>query len=320
MNIDKSRKIQLIRKAFGSSVLDRREENIAIWCPNCNSDDKDKKKLIIKVEDGWYHCWVCLTNGKNINYLVSKHAKEFKKQFLELYASSSNFHSDFQEDEVKEKPKLPDDVLLVVENKKNIFCKPLYSYLISRGLSNLDMYRWKICGSNQFPFKRKVIIPSYDAEGILNFYTARDIEETQFKYKNADVKRTDIIFNEFDVDWKEPIILVEGVFDALKCPSNTIPILGSSLPKKSLLYKKLTENKSTIVVALDNDAEIKSHSICKSLSLGGCNVYNVKIDGDRDFGDMSKQEAKESLKNLKKWKQDDFIIAKIQNMKSGSII
>ena len=62
--------------------------------------------------------------------------------------------------------------------------------------------------------RRRVIIPSFDSEGFLNYFTARAIDESTRKYVNPKVKRTDIIFNELNVDWKKELVIVEGPFDS----------------------------------------------------------------------------------------------------------
>ena len=43
---------RIIDDAFGAGVLSRDGINYAISCPACNHDRKDKRKLIIRLDDG----------------------------------------------------------------------------------------------------------------------------------------------------------------------------------------------------------------------------------------------------------------------------
>ena len=49
----------------------------------------------------------------------------------------------------------------------------------------------------------------------------------QFKYKNPPVSKNVIMF-ENQINWNEPITLVEGVFDAMAVKRNSIPLLVNS--------------------------------------------------------------------------------------------
>ena len=71
------------------------------------------------------------------------------------------------------------------------------------------------------------------------------------KYKNPKVSK-DIIFNGLNVDWDSDIVLVEGVFHAMKC-RNAIPLLGSTLRENSILFQKICERKPNVYLALDDD-------------------------------------------------------------------
>ena len=68
----------------------------------------------------------------------------------------------------------------------------------------------------------------------------------------------DIIFNELYIDWDLDVVLVEGVFDAIKTGPNAIPLLGSTLREDSKLLQAIVKNDAAIFLALDPDAEKKS--------------------------------------------------------------
>ena len=317
MSLEKNKRIKLLQSAFGSGFLETSGKNISFNCPHCKEKRKDKKKLVVQLETGWFHCWVCGFSGKNIGFLFRKYAPSFVDQCNKIFECKP-FRQVSQPEEIIEPLDFPVDAKLVVSST-DPDARAIVSYLKSRGLSIGDMCRWRVCFSNEYKFRRKAIFPSFDIDGNVNYYVSRAIEEKKFKYTNAKIPKSSIIFNELDIDWKQPVILVEGVFDAIKCPENTIPILGSTLPKKALLHQQLRRHLPPVIVALDEDAEKKSHRICASLSEAGCDVYKTTIKG-KDLGEMSKDEASNALLKAVRWSRDSRISYKITSIKSGSIL
>ena len=63
-------------KSFGNGVLSRDNKNFAICCPSCNDKRKTKKKLVVRLDTGVFHCWVCGLKGKNVEYLFRKYSPE----------------------------------------------------------------------------------------------------------------------------------------------------------------------------------------------------------------------------------------------------
>jgi len=98
-----------------------------------------------------------------------------------------------------------------------------------------------------------------------------------------------IIFNELNVDWKERVCLVEGIFDAVKAGINSIPLLGSTLNERSRLFQKIIENDTIVYLALDPDAEKKSMEMIKAFLAHGIEIHQVNVGGYEDVGSMSKE-------------------------------
>ncbi len=317
MSLEKTKRIKLLQSAFGAGFLESSGKNISFCCPNCKETRKEKKKLVVQLESGWFHCWVCGFSGKNITYLFKKFAPSHLRQCTETFDCKPAY-TRIQPDQVIERIDFPLDAKLIVTSN-DPDARAIFSYLKSRGLTKSDMCRWRVCFSNEFKFRRKAIFPSFDLTGKINYYVARAIDEVKFKYTNAKVPKSDVIFNEVDIDWSRPVVLVEGVFDAIKCPDNAVPILGSTLPKKAILHEQLRRNLTPVIVALDEDAEEKSHRICSSLSKAGCNVYKTTISG-HDLGSMNKEEARTALAQAKKWSTNSMISYKITSIESGSIL
>ena len=115
------------------------------------------------------------------------------------------------------------------------------------------------------------------------------------KYKNPKVSK-DIIFNGLNVDWDSDIILVEGVFDAMKC-QNAIPLLGSTLRENSILFQKICERKPNVYLALDDDVKDKEFGIARRLREYGIKVMSIDVSGYSDIGEMPVEIVEERKQN-----------------------
>jgi DNA primase len=125
-----------------------------------------------------------------------------------------------------------------------------------------------------------IIIPSYNSEGTLNYFTARNFNpNSSTKYKNPDVPR-DIIGLELFINWNVPITLCEGMFDAIAIKRNVIPLLGKTI-QSSLMKKIINSAVEKIYIALDKDAIKQSLNFCEKLMNEGKEVYLVDL-ADKD--------------------------------------
>ena len=87
-----------------------------------------------------------------------------------------------------------------------------------------------------------VIIPSYDSEGKLNFFVGRSYyKDATIRHKNPKVSKNIIGF-ESTINWKMPIVIVEGAFDAIAVKRNAIPLFGKKIMavlKEKILLEKV---------------------------------------------------------------------------------
>jgi DNA primase len=311
-------KRELISSVFGKGVIASNGSDIAVYCPVCEKSSKTKKKrkLSISIETGVYHCWVCEAKGKlitrfvQINFPNSKQLPKFREYFGSLKEEKL--------EELKVVLKLPEDFkLLTLSNTSQ--SKFLKEYLLTRGMDYEDLYRFKAGYSYDVGFENRVIFPSFDSSLDLNFYLTRICEETRYqKYKNCKASKKEIIFNAYTIDWKKPVILVEGIFDAVKAGNNAIPILGSWIDTKHLVFKKIIKEKSDVILALDPDAKEKQIKISKNLISYGINVKNTQ-NLDKDLGDMTKKEAENLILNAKPFDNMERMRYLISGIKSGSM-
>jgi len=308
---------QLIDQAFGAGILSRDGINYAINCPSCNDARKNKRKLIVRLDDGRYHCWVCGLKGKSVRSLLKKFTISPQIDTLIRFRGRTE-----RSIENPVEVSLPVGyVSLALLSKADPDIIATKKYLERRGLSTLDMARWRVLAVRTGQYRRRVIVPSFDEGGNLNYFVARAIDSDAYlKYKNPKVPKENIIFNEIDIDWSRSVTLVEGVFDAIKCPNNTIPLLGSSLSLRSKLFKMLSKHQTPCIVALDPDLKLKAFKLAKILAEAGCDVKMAFAPEGKDFGDMKKTQVTEILHHAEQYNDIMRISYKISKMRSGSII
>ena len=86
------------------------------------------------------------------------------------------------------------------------------------------------------------------------------------------------------VNWNEPIVLVEGVFDAIAVRNNVIPLLGK-FPSKTLVMRLVEKNVKQIYVALDEDARQDAIKLSKFLMDYGIETYLLNMK-DKDPSEL----------------------------------
>jgi hypothetical protein len=155
-----------------------------------------------------------------------------------------------------------------------------------------DLWYYRFGVSEEKRWYRRVIVPSFDALGNLNYFTARAIDKNRKpKYDNPDSDKTSIVFNEICVDWTSRLVLCEGPFDYVKCGENAVPLLGSDLNESSLLFNMITAHATPVALALDTDMKsTKTIEAAKKLLEYGISVDVVDLGGVPDPGTMTKRQ------------------------------
>ena len=300
-----------------NTVLGRGFENGSETLYSCPKCGHRKKKLSVNIDKNVFKCWVCDYSGKDITNLISFYGKTYLQEWTSLHRPDLSASVDivdlFQPKQSSMVPalELPESFQLI-SNPDFKYRNPI-TYLKSRGISSLDILKWRIGFCPTGPYANRVIIPSFSSKGKLNYFVARSVDKKTWpKYKNPSVSN-DVIFNEIMINWNQPVTLVEGVFDAMKT-KNSIPLLGSTLRLDSVLVEKLSKTKAEIIIALDSDAYDKSLKIYKLLSQYGLRTSLVNIRGKRDLGDMGKQEVKELFNTATDINQDNYLLYEINKI------
>jgi len=285
-------KLKIVTEILGD--YRRSSGEFLFYCPYC---EHHKKKMSINFGLNAWKCWVCDRRGKNIYRIIRKFGTYQQKQkWLELDGrlDLSEFDQMFMEmndiEEVQTTSLPPEFISLCNKYLPRSSQSPL-SYLYNRGLTKQDIVLWKIGYCSEGRYGGRIIIPSFNNKGDCNYFISRSYVGHKMKYLNPPVGK-DIIFNELYVDWTEPIVLVEGVFDAIVAGDNAVPILGSTLREDSKLFQAIAINDSQIFLALDSDADKKRDYIIKLFNRYDIDVKIVDTSNCEDVGSMSPKEFK----------------------------
>jgi len=276
--------VTLVNSVLGTGKQTARG-NVAYTCPHCNHH---KPKLEVnftenKEGNNPWHCWVCNKKGKSILQLLRKaNAPQGKIDEAKSLVKDVNYT---ETTKVELALRLPDAYISLYDASLNdIMARHAMAYLKKRHVSKHDILKYNIGYCKEGPYKNMIILPTYDADGRLNYFTARSFEkEPYIKYRNPQVSR-DIIPNEHFINWNIPIILCEGPFDAIAIKRNAIPLLGKNI-QKNLMKKIVTSLVDKIYIALDRDAIKQALRFCENLMAEGKEVYLVDLQ-DKDPSEM----------------------------------
>ena len=301
--------ITILDSALGvGSSLKGNEQ--AHYCPFCNHH---KKKLQVNLDTQRWHCWVCDSKGRSITSLLRKLNVDLRDISVvkDVYGDEPEYDS---KEEYVAKLQLPKEFKQLYFGPKSI--NPLYNqalhYLNKRGITKADIVKYNIGYCEDGLYGGRVIIPSYDDNGDLNYFVARSFyEDEKMKYKNPPISRDVIVFENM-INWNEPITLVEGVFDSFSVKRNVIPLLGKFLLSK-LKNKIMEKGVKDVTIMLDSDAVDDSTKHTEWFQKNGIKVRNI-IPTDKDAGEMGFQKVNEILKSAKETTWDDLVMSKLNSI------
>jgi DNA primase len=286
-NPEALKKILIIN--FGESDGISKNGDVAFFCPFCNHH---KKKLAVNINTGFWHCWVCQTGSKSIISLFKKTNRSGVIQdvvkILDRRSQSFVKYDDGKPDE--NQIYLPKEYKPLSKPSRSPEYKQAWHYLKSRNFTETLVDRYNIGYCTEGKYRNRLIIPSYSESGMVNYFVARTyyLDDDIKKYDNP-VAPKNIVPFELYTSWAFPVILVEGVFDAMKIDRNAIPILGNSIGD-AIIEKLLNEGVKQVYLALDADAMRFVYREIMKLIEAGIQVQIVELPPDKDPGEMDQHE------------------------------
>ena len=265
--------VNLLNRVLNSTGRKLKKQNeYMYWSPFVSHH---KPKLQINIQTQKWHCWVSNVGGRTLFQLLKKvgASHQHYDELRELVDTKTYVNTRTQETKVS--LSLPPEFKPLWNGNDGIVKRHALSYLYKREITDSDILKYNIGYCDEGIYSNRIIIPSYDSDGQLNFFVGRDFYNSKMKYRNCTTTK-DIIGFDLFINWDEPIILCEGVFDAMAFKRNAIPLFGKTVMNK--LQKKIIEsNVKKIYLALDNDALEDAIKISDNFINNGIDVRMMKF-------------------------------------------
>lgn len=321
----------IIEGVFGEVNGLNVSEQLQVNCPRCQERDglpypDGKFNLEINTKRKVYRCWKCDeprfsgSLGKLIRLYGSHADYEIYKTYAGIF--TEHYNDDDEDFEVAQ-VYLPDEMILFSNmDAGNPDHFEAYNYIINERKIPRDVilkYRLGFCTTGRYA--KRIIIPSYDVNGDINYFVSRTYDKTvkKKKYDNPKSNKDRIIFNEGFINWDSTIYLVEGVFEMLSFPVNCIPMLGKTI--STTLYMKLKEHLPDVIILLDPDAykdSVELFYLIQNIYVG-CEerVKIVKLPTNEDLDELRINkgigEVIKALRTARDLNVDDYFALKMIN-------
>jgi len=307
--------LQLLESVLGKSKSTS-GNNVAFFSP-FTSHYKPKLEIDINTDNNGqnpWHCWISDKKGRSV-YTLFKQLKLSQDKFDKLgkIIERSKYRNNSDNiNQIEEVIQLPEDYKPLWIKRNTPDYKNAIYYLKKRGISIFDIIRYRIGYAQSGQYSGKIIIPSYDATGQLNYFVSRAFYENDpYKHKNPKISK-DIIGFEMLINWNEPIILCEGAFDAITIKRNAIPLFGKQINPK-LRIKIIEEGIKQIYICLDQDAIQNAKQISKMFMDEGIEVHLVKLDKE-DPNELGYKNITDKIQDTYKFSFEEMMTLEINSL------
>ena len=253
-------------------------------CPFCADKNLVTQKLEIALSGpkiGSYHCWRCNTKGKTFGSLLKRlnASQRYREAVFKLTGDIRLARS--KAVDVEKYVQLPDEFHPLSQPKSTPEYKNALNYLKRRGILREDILRYNIGYCEEGDYAYHIIVPSYDAKGMLNFFMGRRYykDDLGIPHKKPEVSM-DVVGFECFLNYDEPINLCEGVFDAIAIRNNAVPLFGK-YPSKKLREMIIINGTKQVNMILDDDAVGDAMKNCMMLmkDLPNVDICLVRLHG-----------------------------------------
>ena len=285
------------------------------YCPKCKHH---KKKLSVYDSINKIKCWICDYRGTNVRRIVRKYGsfrdlrswdevtKSFSHELLSFEAlMAQKLATPSKTEGVEQRISLPEQFRSLTSTKLPITASPALRFLQDRGVTKKDILRWKIGYCSSGEYGGRIVIPSFNNSGYVDYFVGRSYTGDWRKYLSPAIDKN-IVFNDLYIDWDSDLVIVEGVFDAFVA-GYAVPILGSSISDKSKLFSKIAKHDTPVYIALDADAEKKAMKLIKQLMEYDVELYKVELGGYSDVGEMTKKEFSQRKDEARQMNSSSYI-------------
>ena len=260
---------------------------VRTYCPACyvnGEKGRNKVNFAFNVESAYYKCWRCGFSGfiENAEHSSVRRAKAK----VATSCARSVFH-----------PPANSVQLASQDAKSSTVCRPALDYLRSRRVADRTLFEADIhyCYKGD-RWGRRLVVPitnpqTSDWEGYVGRAISKDVELT-YVYPSG-MQRSAMLFNHTALYREEllgkPIVLVEGIFDALPYWPRAVSFLGKPARNHFDLVVAASEktgHKLQVGVALDADAGQLGWAFVQKLRFSGVQAFHVPLPGGEDPGSL----------------------------------
>lgn len=291
MGISEQKLLALLQKVLGEGKIVSKDEAMFV-CPFSNHR---KPKLAVNLSTQRWQSWID-TNAKGRSiFALFKRLQVPSNYFAELSKIVKLPKSTKLADTEEQYVSLPYEFKKLTETHTDFSYAKAMKYLKNRGIESYDIERYDIGYCDKGDYGGRIIVPSYDVDGKLNYFLARDFTGTAYlKYKNPPVSKDVVVF-ENQIDFSEPLVLCEGVFDAIAIRRNAIALLGKNIPNK-LKMRLVEHGVKEVTIVLDSDAYKNALSLSESLMNDNIQVRLVRM-GNEDAADLGFSKIINKIRN-----------------------
>jgi hypothetical protein len=248
------------------------QEYIRAKCPVCLSRTGKpdfKGSLSLQCRTGFFRCWKCSVRGRLDGY-----------DDVEI--------EPWETDEPSARPKIekPEGYASLDASR---MARPYAAYMRERGVPDVMWAPLEIgyvSARHRNKWQRRVIVPMLGSEGEWLGFLGRLIEAgsdfPKYLYPQSMVRR-EILFNAaaLSAPTSEPVILVEGVFDALRVWPDGVATLGKPSGDHVRIVRGSTR---PVCVCLDGDAWEEGEALSWRLRMDGLQCGAVRLPPGLDPG------------------------------------
>ena len=280
MGISEQKLLALLQKVLGEGKIVSKDEAMFV----CPFSHHRKPKLAVNLSTQRWQSWID-TNAKGRSIFALFKRLQVPSNYFDELSRIVKLPKSSQTQETKEEyVSLPYEYKRLTETHTDFSYAKAMKYLKNRGIESYDIERYDIGYCDKGDYAGRIIVPSYDVDNKLNYFLARDFTGNAYlKYKNPPVSKDVVVF-ENQIDFSEPLILCEGVFDAMAIRRNAIALLGKNIPNK-LKMRLVQHGVKEVSIVLDNDAFKNALYLSESLMNDNIKVRLVRM-GSEDAADL----------------------------------
>jgi hypothetical protein len=275
----------------------------------CPAHEHHKPKLSVNLEKNVTKCWVCGETFRSIRFFVRKYGKREHKDAWQKVSEQTDLSELLELDSKTDVVELPKEFEPITNFQSSEIFRARRLLENKKVWDRRILYKIGICKTGQY--RERVIIPSFDSRGNINYFVGRTYSSTTTRKYVQPPAPNQIIFNDYMIDWRKPVILVENPFDSMVVP-NSIPLLGSTLSDGTFLFTKICELSEEVIVSLDLDAEKKEDRVVKTLQEYGLTV--TFLEKKKDFSEMTEKEIENMIINRKEHTFEEDFMRKLRNI------